>query len=162
MGSNTVTDPDSLGLRPDGSLLLTGEADGSLTTVKNPATGSQTVSFVNLLNQSGGRLVGQPDDTVFASGGNQVLLVADTGANTVYALTGPFQAGGAYGSIGNSVASIDLTTGVSTPLFNGVSPHGLLLLPAVPEPSSLLLGGIAAAAGLGLWDWRRRSACRVE
>ena len=30
----------------------------------------------------------------------------------------------------------------------------------VPEPSSLLLGGLAAAAGLGLWAWRRRAALR--
>ena len=33
--------------------------------------------------------------------------------------------------------------------------------PVVPEPSSLVLGGIAAAAGLGLWAWRRRAARRV-
>jgi hypothetical protein len=33
--------------------------------------------------------------------------------------------------------------------------------PVVPEPSSLVLGGIAAAAGLGLWAWRRRAASRV-
>jgi hypothetical protein len=31
----------------------------------------------------------------------------------------------------------------------------------VPEPSSLLVGGIAALAGLGLWAWRRRAACRL-
>jgi len=31
----------------------------------------------------------------------------------------------------------------------------------VPEPSSLLLGGVAALAGLGLWAWRRRAACRL-
>jgi LPXTG-motif cell wall-anchored protein len=31
----------------------------------------------------------------------------------------------------------------------------------VPEPSSLVLGGLAAAAGLGLWAWRRRAASRV-
>ena len=31
----------------------------------------------------------------------------------------------------------------------------------VPEPSALVLGGLAAAAGLGLWAWRRRVASRV-
>jgi hypothetical protein len=31
----------------------------------------------------------------------------------------------------------------------------------VPEPSALVLGGLAAAAGLGLWAWRRRAARRV-
>jgi MYXO-CTERM domain-containing protein len=30
----------------------------------------------------------------------------------------------------------------------------------VPEPSSLVLGGLAAAAVLGLWAWRRRAALR--
>jgi hypothetical protein len=30
-----------------------------------------------------------------------------------------------------------------------------------PEPYSLLLGGVAALAGLGRWAWRRRSASRV-
>jgi hypothetical protein len=31
----------------------------------------------------------------------------------------------------------------------------------VPEPSALVLGGLAAAAGLGLWARRRRAARRV-
>jgi hypothetical protein len=31
----------------------------------------------------------------------------------------------------------------------------------VPEPSSLVLAGTAALAGLGLWAWRRRAASRV-
>jgi hypothetical protein len=31
----------------------------------------------------------------------------------------------------------------------------------VPEPSALVLGGLAAAAGLGLWAWRRRVASSV-
>jgi MYXO-CTERM domain-containing protein len=30
----------------------------------------------------------------------------------------------------------------------------------VPEPSALVLGGLAAAAVLGLWAWRRRAALR--
>jgi hypothetical protein len=32
---------------------------------------------------------------------------------------------------------------------------------AIPEPSSLLLGGVAAFAGLGMWARRRHVACRV-
>jgi hypothetical protein len=156
--STTVTDPDSLDLRPNGDLVLTGEADQLLTIVHNPGAANQTESFLNLLGTNGLPVSGFPDDVVFGSGGNQVLFVADTGANTVYALTGPFQAGGAYGAIGSAVDSIDLTTGISTPIFTGVSPHGLLFLSAaaVPEPSSLALSALGALGALGYARSRRR------
>jgi hypothetical protein len=168
-GTDTIvaTDPDSLGLRPDGSLLLTSEADGTLTTVKNPGTGGQAVSFVQLVNGTGASLTGL-DDTVFANGTNQRLLVADTADNTVYALSGLFQVGGAYGSIAStqSVDSINLTTGVSTSITGGLlpanaSPHGLLFIPAaVPEPSSLALAalGVIGALAYGRFRLRRTHA----
>ncbi len=174
-GTNTATgltgtiianDPDSLNLRPDGSLLLTSEADGTLTTVKNPGTTAQGVSFVQLIDGNGTKL-SNLDDTTFAAGADQRLLVADTANNLIYALTGPFQAGGAYGSIGSthSVDSIDLNSGLSTSITDGLfganaSPHGLLFIPAlsVPEPSSLVLVAIGALAGLGVRARRRATA----
>jgi hypothetical protein len=144
-GTNTATghtgtiianDPDSLNLKPNGNLLLTSEADGALTTVKNPGTPGQSVSFVSLVDASGNKLTGL-DDTVFASSSNQRLLVSDTANNTVYAVQGPFEVGGAYASLSstNSVDSVDLTTGVSTSITDGLflpnaSPHGLALVGA--------------------------------
>ena len=119
-GTNTATghsgkiianDPDSLDLRPNGSLLLSSGDDGALTTVKNPGTGGQSVSFVSLIDATGKHLSGL-DDTVFPSSSNQRLLVADTANNTVYALQGPFQVGGAYAAISSthSVDFVDLVT----------------------------------------------------
>jgi hypothetical protein len=172
-GTNTATgqtgsiapvanDPDSLTHRPDGSLLLGSQNDGALITVKDPGTSSQAVSFVSLISPGGAKLTGI-DDTVFARGSGQRLLVADPVTNAIYALQGPFQAGAAYGAISdfNSVDSIDLTTGVSTSITDGLlpanaSPHGLLFVSSpVPEPSSLVLSAIGALAGLGY-------ACRLR
>jgi hypothetical protein len=159
-----ATDPDSLDVRPDGSLLLTGEGDGALTTIRNPGTTSQSVSFVNLVDAVGNRLFA-PDDTVFAGSGSQQLLVADTANNTIYAIQGAFQAGAAYASIGSthSLDFVNLTTGVATSISDGIfasnaAPHGLAFIPAaaVPEPSSLVLSMIAVVAGLG-YSWRRRT-----
>ncbi len=174
-GTNTATgqtgpipasDPDSLNLRPDGSLLLTSGNDASLTTIRNPGTGTQSVSFVSLITAAGTKLT-ELDDTVFASRADQRLLVADTANNIVYALTGTFQAGGAYSSVSNFVASVDLTTGVSTSITDGLfaanaSPHGLAFIPAaaVPEPSTLILSTISALAGLGCYGVRRRKGAR--
>ncbi len=160
-GSIIANDPDSLRLKPDGSLVLSSGDDGALTTVKNPGAGNQSVSFTKLIGATGSSLSGL-DDTAYASGSDQRLLVADTANNTIYALQGTFQDGGAYASIGstNTVDSIDLTTGISTSITDGLflgnaSPHGLLFIPAaVPEPSSLTLVAIGTLAGLGYRRFR--------
>jgi sugar lactone lactonase YvrE len=169
-GTNTATgqtqpilanDPDSLTLRPNGSLLLTSEADGALTTVQNPGAG-QSVSFVKLVDPTGKSVTGL-DDTVFASASNQRLLVSDTANNTVYAVQGPFQVGAAYGSLAstNSVDLIDTTTGISTSITDGLllanaSPHGLAFVAAIPEPSTLATSVITMLAGLGYTQLRRK------
>src|SRR5262249_26656688 len=52
-------------------------------------------------------------------------------------------------------SSLELNGSASPPLRFVLSGS---VVRGVPEPSSLVLGGIAAAAGLGLWAWRRRAA----
>jgi hypothetical protein len=161
-GQIIANDPDSLDLRPNGSLLLSSEADGTLTTVKNPGTPGQSVSFVSLIDTSGKSLTGL-DDAISPLSSNQRLLVSDTANNTVYALEGPFQVGATYASISstNSVDLVNLTTGVSTPISDGLfaadaSPHGLAFVSSVPEPSSLVLSIISVLAGLGCYGLRPR------
>jgi hypothetical protein len=165
-GQIIVNDPDSLVLRPNGNLLLTSEADGTLTIVKNPGTPGQAVSFVSLIDSSGKNLTGL-DDAISPSSSDQRLLVSDTANNTVYALQGPFDVGGTYASVSstNAVDLVNLTTGVSTPISDGLvaadaSPHGLAFVSAVPEPSAIVMGMISALV-LGCYGLWRKSAIIV-
>jgi hypothetical protein len=81
---------------------------------------------------------------LLSSGHNLTLSFAGSGLTATGATLQP-------------VMSSELNNIASPPLRSVVS--GSVV--GVPEPSSLLLGGVAAAAGLGLWAWRRRAACRV-
>ena len=89
------------------------------------------------------------DDTVFANAAKGTLLVADKGAQTVYAITAPYFApGAAYSAIvsvttpggstvvGAFVGQTDLTTGFVTPIVTGLtSPGGMAFIPADHHPS---------------------------
>jgi len=67
--------------------------------------------------------------------------MSDAGANTVYALAATGLApGSVYIDVGNEFGSLDLTTGIVTPIFTGVSPHGVIFV-AAPEPASFFLTG---------------------
>ena len=99
-----------------------------------------------------------PDDTVFATAANGTFYLADTGANTVYALTATGLAPGSmYVDVGNEFGILDTTTGIVTPEFTGVSPHGVIFVAATPEPGSFRLTGSALllAAALVFRNWRR-------
>jgi hypothetical protein len=62
-------------------------------------------------------------------------------------------------------ATLDTSGNLSSELNLGATPDLRDIVSGsvvgVPEPSALVLGGIAAAAGLGLWAWRRRAALRA-
>ena len=120
---------------------------------------NQTESFLMLLGTSGLTISGLPDDTVFRSAANGTFYVADTGANTVYALAATGLApGSVYIDVGNIFGEIDTSTGIVTPLFTGVSPHGVVFV-AAPEPGSFFLAGAALlmSVGFGL-----RKRCLVK
>jgi hypothetical protein len=154
--STTITDSDSLILDPSGDLVLTGEADQEIVFVKNPGAGNQSESFVSLLNQSGQTISGFPDDTVFPTAPNGTFYLSDTGGNTVYALTATGLApGSVYVDVGAVFGSLDTSTGVVTPEFTGVSPHGVIFV-ASPEPASSFLAGCALLLGVALARRRRR------
>jgi hypothetical protein len=69
----------------------------------------------------------QIDDTIFATATHGVILVSDRDGETVYAVSKDiFKPGAAYSATPNSVAALDLDTGVLTNVVTGmVSPHGM-------------------------------------
>jgi hypothetical protein len=140
-GSTTISDPDSLILAPSGDLVLTGEADQTIVWVPNPGTAQQSESFLSLLGAGGQPLTGLPDDTVFPTTTKGIFFLADTGANTIYALTAAgVNQGSVYVDAGNEFGILNTSTGVVTSLFTGASPHGVTFVPT-PEPASIYLAG---------------------
>jgi hypothetical protein len=133
LNAGAITDPDSLILLPNGDLALTGEADQTIIFIHNPGTASQTVTYLPLSGVGSG----VPDDTVFPNAAQGMFFYADTGANTVYEVTATgLTAGAAFIDVGNAFGSLNTTTGAVTPIFTGVSPHGVFFV-ATPEPSQL-------------------------
>ena len=154
--STTITDSDSLILDPLGDLVLTGEADQEIVFIQNPGLANQTESFVALLGMNGQMISGDPDDTVFPTSANGTFYVADTGANTVYALSATgLTAGSVYIDVGDEFGILDLSTGIVTPVFTGVSPHGVTFV-AAPEPASGLLTGVVLLIGASFVLRRQR------
>ena len=158
--STTITDPDSLILDNSGDLVLTGEADQEIVFVHNPGTVNQTESFLALLGTNGQPILGFPDDSVFPNAVNGTFYVADTGANTVYALAATGLApGSVYIDVGDEFGELNTSTGVVTPIFTSVSPHGVVFVAATPEPTSafFVVGGILLAALVLKRDRHRES-----
>jgi len=147
VGSDTITDSDSLILTPKGDLALTGEADQQIVFIHNPGGPGQTQSFINLLGIPTGAKV---DDTAYATASAGYFLLADTGANTVYKIyANGLIPGSVFVDVGNVFGSLDLSTGVVTPIFTGNSPHGLEFV-ATPEPGTLVMfaSGVIGLAGM--------------
>ncbi|HLH02724.1 MAG TPA: PEP-CTERM sorting domain-containing protein [Bryobacteraceae bacterium] len=162
VGSTAITDSDSLILTPSGDLALTGEADQEIAFIHNPGTSSQTESFVALKGTDGKTISGEPDDTAYATATSGYFYIADTGANTVYKVwaTG-LTPGSVYVDVGNVFGSLDLSTGEVTPIWSGVSPHGVQFVASVPEPASFAFLCTGLLVGAGLVARRRRARCRV-
>ena len=154
-GGGTTTlnlqDPDSMIFAPSGALVLDSQADQQLVYVNGIGTPSQAVSVLNLPSTV--------DDTVFAAGGRQRLLFADTAAGIVYALTGDFAGGQALSAADTlgQIEALNQATGAFDPLVTGLdSPHGEALTSVVPEPAtwSMMIAGLF---GAGLLVRRRRA-----
>lgn len=155
--STTITDSDSLILDNSGDLVLTGEADQEIVFVQNPGAANQAESFVSLLGTNGQPISGFPDDTVFPNAASGTFYVGDTGSNTVYALAATGIApGSVFIDVGDEFGQLDTSTGIVTPLFTGVSPHGVIFVASTPEPQSFGLVGGALLIGLALVQWKRR------
>jgi hypothetical protein len=157
-----LTDPDSLMIDPFGELVLDSQGDGELVIVQHPGRPCQNNLVVPLTSPlADGTVIGDTtaDDTVFANSPKGTLLVADKGAETVYAINAPyFAAGAAYSAIvsvtvpngstvvGAFVGQTDLTTGFVTPIVSGLSnPGGMAFIPADGHPSLVPASVVDAA-----------------
>ncbi len=162
--STAITDSDSLILDPSGDLVLTGEADQEIVFVHKPGSAGQTESFVPLLGTNGLTISGFPDDTVFPTAASGTFYLADTGANTVYALAATGLApGSVYVDVGDEFGELDTTTGIVMPVFTGVSPHGVIFV-ASPEPASFLLAAgvlMAMCAAMMMRGRQRQQAAEA-
>jgi hypothetical protein len=122
-----MTDPDSLKLLPDGSLLLTGEADHAYIFIKDPGTTHQTMSFVQL------PATDTPDDAIMPTATSGTFYLSNQGANDVLRVqVTDLNTHDLYADITsqNELAQIDPTTGAVTPILTGLSsPHGLTFVP---------------------------------
>jgi hypothetical protein len=124
------TDPDSFTVDRLGNLVLDSQADAILLFVSNPGTYAQNVLELPLTDMVGNPI--QVDDTVFPETRKGTIYFTDTGANTVYALTGDyFDTTAGYSCSGPSIGTVDLSTGVYLPIVTGLtSSHGAVFVRA--------------------------------
>ncbi|MGI8803819.1 MAG: hypothetical protein ACR2KV_16915 [Solirubrobacteraceae bacterium] len=141
-----ITDPDSNAIVPAssprfaGQFVVDSQGDGQLIfgplplgTPTDPSTLTQlTLSVPGQTNGTNPTL----DDVRWTNSSRGVLYVVDQGANIIYRVSGPFQAGQAFGSaptdasnppLQGDVVNVDLTNGQLSPFVTGLnSPKGLL------------------------------------
>ena len=137
-----LQDPDSMTLDPLGNIVLDSQADQELIIVSNPGGAHQRVLRLPLsfINSSGAATPVEVDDTNFATSTQGFILFADKGLNTVYKLTrNAFVPGTAYTAAdgGPFVGTIEMTTGVITPIVTGLkNPGGLVFVNTSPSAGS--------------------------
>jgi hypothetical protein len=128
-----LQDPDSMTLDPLGNIVLDNQGDQQLIIVSHPGEPNQRVLQLPLscLTPSGPMAV-ETDDTAFVTSSEGFLLFADKKLNTVYTLSKKsFVPGTAYTAAdgGPFVGTVDMTSGVVTPIVTGLgNPGGLVFV----------------------------------
>jgi hypothetical protein len=128
-----LQDPDSMTLDPQGNIVLDSQGDQELIIVSHPGTSSQAVLRLPLsfLSSTGVTPV-EVDDTAFVTSTEGFILFADKKLNTVFSLKkNAFVPGAAYTAAdgGPFVGTIDMTTGIITPIVTSLgNPGGLVFV----------------------------------
>lgn len=119
-----LSDPDSSGIVPKnssrfaGDFMLDSQGDKELIFIHNIGSSNHTQTRLALNKQV--------DDVIWATQKNGTLLISDNGKNKVYSVTGTFQPGTVFASVGHSVDKLNLKTGALTPFVTGLSSsHGM-------------------------------------
>lgn len=132
-----LQDPDSMTVDPLGDIVLDSQADQELIIVSHPGERGQRVLRLPLSYEAtGGATPVEVDDTAFVTSSQGYILFADKKLNTVYKVTkSAFAPGAAYTAAdgGPFVGTIDMTTGVITPIVTGIQgPGGLIFVDTSP------------------------------
>ncbi|SIO63173.1 hypothetical protein SAMN05443247_09613 [Bradyrhizobium erythrophlei] len=161
-GFNTVTgatevvpqsDPDSLKLAPNGDLIFTDNADGTIIDVQHPGTSSQAISFTTIKGIPAGSIGNAGlDDVIKPSATTGTFYMTDTKSGNVYS----FHASGLntndyYASVASlgGFGQVDPATGVFAPLVTGAqfaSAHGLIFVPDKHAPPAAHVDSIGTFA----------------
>jgi hypothetical protein len=133
-----LQDPDSMTLDPQGNIVLDSQADQELIFVSDPGSSNQRVLHLPLSYQTAsGSMPVEVDDTAFVTSTEGFILFADKGLNTVFSLNkNAFAPGAAYTAAdgGPFVGTIDLTTGVITPIVTGLKGPGGMVFVDTTKP----------------------------
>jgi hypothetical protein len=127
-----LLDPDSMTLDPLGNIVLDSQADQELIIVSDPGSNQRVLRLPLTYQTTSGPVSVETDDTAFVTSSAGFILFADKGLNEVFALhKNAFAPGSAYTAAdgGPFVGTLDLTTGVITPVVTGLSgPGGMVFV----------------------------------
>lgn len=134
-----LQDPDSMTLDLPGNIVLDSQADQELIFLANPGEKTQRAIRLPLSYRTAkGAVRVETDDTAFASSSDGYILFADKGLNEVFVLDKKaFAPGAVYTAAdgGPFVGTLDLTSGVVTPIVTGLAaPGGLVFVDTTPAP----------------------------
>jgi hypothetical protein len=133
-----LQDPDSMTLDLTGDIVLDSQADQELIVVSDPAGPNQQAYLLPLSFEgaTGSQRV-QADDSAFATSTQGFILFADKGLNTVFKLSKQVFAPNAVYTAANTgpfVGTLDMNTGVVTPIVTGLSaPAGMVFVDTSPS-----------------------------
>ena len=140
-----LQDPDSMTLDPQGNIVLDSQGDQQLIIVSHPGPNQSVLRLPLSYLASGVQTSVETDDTTFVTSTQGFILFADKGLNAVYKLTAPaFSPGVAYTAAdgGPFVGTLDLSTGIITPIVTGLS-----------NPGGMMFISSAKSDGSGEHDW---------
>jgi hypothetical protein len=127
-----LQDPDSMTVDPQNNIVLDSQADQELIFVSNPGPHQRVLHLPLSYQASSGITPVEVDDTAFVTSTEGFILFADKKLNTVFTLKrNAFTPGVAYTAAdgGPFVGTIDLTTGIITPIVTGLgNPGGLIFV----------------------------------
>ena len=127
-----LQDPDSMTLDPQGNIVLDTQADQELIIVSDPGAQQRVLHLPLSYQTASGRMSVEVDDTAFVTSTEGFILFADKVLNTVFTLKKKaFAPGAAYTAAdgGPFVGTLDLSTGLITPIVTGLgNPGGLVFV----------------------------------